>query len=290
MQERPRALVFDLDGTLLGRDGCVSARNRDALRALEGADIDLIAATGRCYCECRRVLKEIEHVGPVIAAGGSLLCDRQGHTLHRKLLVDAVVAATTEVLLERDLRVLVLKDGDACGLDYVLVGDAPLHPASIWWFADHGVRLAEVPTISDDPCPGQTIRVGAVADAGCLAEPAQVLAASLGDQARIQHWPAVTSSEATGSATHLLEIFEPTVNKWSMLRRVLPETFSAGAIVAIGDGLNDLELLEEAGLSIAMGNADSDLQAKADVIAGDHDDDGFADAIIRHVLNAAVDA
>jgi hydroxymethylpyrimidine pyrophosphatase-like HAD family hydrolase len=48
--------------------------------------------------------------------------------------------------------------------------------------------------------------------------------------------------------------------------------------VAVGDGLNDLEMVREAGLGIAMANADPRIAAVADSRVGHHDSHGFADA------------
>lgn len=49
--------------------------------------------------------------------------------------------------------------------------------------------------------------------------------------------------------------------------------------VGIGDGANDMEMVEYAGLGIAMGNASPELKAIADYVTGDCDKDGIAEAI-----------
>ncbi len=69
-----------------------------------------------------------------------------------------------------------------------------------------------------------------------------------------------------------------------MLKRHLEESLQHKRIVAIGDGLNDIELFKEAGLSIVMENATDSVQEHADVIAGHHDEHGFAHAMQRWIL------
>jgi hydroxymethylpyrimidine pyrophosphatase-like HAD family hydrolase len=54
--------------------------------------------------------------------------------------------------------------------------------------------------------------------------------------------------------------------------------------MAIGDNLNDLELLAGAGIGVAMGNARPEVQAVARYITGSNAEDGVAMAIERHVL------
>jgi len=284
MHDRWDALVMDLDGTLLCGAGQVSPANLAALDAVRNAGVEVVVATGRCYRECTHILKEIGHEGVVIAAGGSLLCDDGGQTLCRHILKESLVREIAVHVLQGGHRLLLLKDAADCGADYVLVGDAPLHAASSWWFDTFDVSVIEARTIDDDPWPKCTIRAGAVADEEHLATAAGVIKETVGRRARLQHWSAVTSSEATGSATHLLEIFESSVNKWSMLERHLGASLDPGRIVAIGDGLNDIELLQEAGLSIAMANADDHVMAHADVVGGHHNEHGFASAIGEWVL------
>jgi hydroxymethylpyrimidine pyrophosphatase-like HAD family hydrolase len=55
-------------------------------------------------------------------------------------------------------------------------------------------------------------------------------------------------------------------------------------LMALGDGENDIELLELAALGVAMANAGPKLKAVADVVVASNDEDGVAEAIERHVL------
>ena len=56
------------------------------------------------------------------------------------------------------------------------------------------------------------------------------------------------------------------------------------AAVAFGDGMNDLEMIQAAGLGVAMGNAHDDLKRAARVVALCNDADGVAEVVREHVL------
>jgi len=47
---------------------------------------------------------------------------------------------------------------------------------------------------------------------------------------------------------------------------------------------NDVLMFRNSGLSIAMGNASADVQAKADLVTDSYKDEGFAKAIERFIL------
>jgi len=54
--------------------------------------------------------------------------------------------------------------------------------------------------------------------------------------------------------------------------------------IAIGDSLNDLELLRACGLGVAMGNAHRELLAAADLVIGDRDSDAIAEFLLSSVV------
>lgn len=54
--------------------------------------------------------------------------------------------------------------------------------------------------------------------------------------------------------------------------------------MAIGDGGNDLEMVANAAVGVAMGNAVASVKAAATVLVAGHDDDGVAQALEQYVL------
>jgi len=277
-------LVLDLDGTVLDSAGHVSAGNRRAIARARAAGLEVIVATGRALVESDGPLREIGEQKLIVAAGGSLLCDVPTRaTLRRRTMPRELVDDVTRALLGHGHKILILKDADAAGYDYLAVGDGPLDPASAWWFEAMQSTVRFVADLGDDPHPHDTIRIGVVASGGELAPIARDLKRDLGDRAFMQHWPAVTSTHAIGSATHLLEVFNPDVNKWTMIAEYCRmRAIESARVASIGDGLNDVEMLRESGLGVAMANAsDSALEAADQVTTADHDGDGAAEAIGR---------
>ncbi len=281
MGSRYKLLVIDLDGTLLDGRGVVSARNREAIGEAMDAGMAVMIATGRSWIESHRAIDGLGLVDPMVAAGGSLLCDvTSGKTLRRSVLDHELVADVVASFHRHGHLAHLLKDPSTSPHDYVVVGDGELDRATRWWFDTLPVRVRYAAAIHEDEHPHETVRVGTVASAGTLAGVASDLERDLGERIFFQHWSAVTADEPTGSGTHLLEVFSPAVSKWSMVAQVCAERgFGAGEVAAIGDGLNDLEMVREAGLGIAMGNADARIKDVAKRETASHAEDGVAEAI-----------
>jgi HAD superfamily hydrolase (TIGR01484 family) len=288
MDIRYHTLVIDLDGTLLARDGSVAIEDRRAIDRARESGLEIIIATGRALVESRPALEAIEHDGLVVAGSGSLLCEAAtGRTVDRRTLGHEVVHDVGERLIAHGHKLLVLKDAHAAGYDYLAVGPGEMDPASQWWFSRLRAQLRFAGELHEDEHPHDTVRTGVVASADELAPLAEALKEEIGERAFLQHWSAVTESEATGSRTHLLEVFCRGVNKWTMIAAHCERSeLDPERVAAIGDGLNDIELIAGAGLGIAMANADERVKKVATQHTADHNSHGVAFAIDRILAGA----
>ncbi|MEG1912888.1 MAG: HAD-IIB family hydrolase, partial [Cloacibacillus sp.] len=83
-----------------------------------------------------------------------------------------------------------------------------------------------------------------------------------------------------------IEMVHPDVNKAAALRRVAEYYgISRENVTAIGDGINDIEMIEWAGTGIAMGNAKDEVKAAADLIAPSNEEEGAA-RVVEEFLKA----
>ncbi len=278
-------LVVDLDGTLLNSRREVSSRNREVLDEARAAGMELVIATGRTFSESRVYLDDIGHDAAVVAAGGSMLCDAAtGVTLHRSVIPNTVVGEVVAAVIEFGQKALILKDAHVAGYDYMIVGPGELSAASQWWFESLEVEVRFAASIDDDDHPHDTVRAGVVNDGATIAPIAESIRQRVAERAHVQHWSAVTATEAIGASTHLLEVFGYGVDKWTMIERLCVERrIDPQRVAAIGDEINDIKTLENAGLGVAMGNAAAAVKDVADHTTGHYDEDGFARAVERIV-------
>jgi hydroxymethylpyrimidine pyrophosphatase-like HAD family hydrolase len=78
----------------------------------------------------------------------------------------------------------------------------------------------------------------------------------------------------------MCEICPGGVSKWSGIQRLAHEWGIADSeICAVGDDVNDIPMIQSAGLGIAMGNALPEVKAAADRVAPTHDEDGLVQVV-----------
>lgn len=76
---------------------------------------------------------------------------------------------------------------------------------------------------------------------------------------------------------HAIDIFAPSVNKAKGMEVVLNNLgFTPDETIAIGDGNNDIEMIQYAGLGIAMGNGNAELKKHAKYVTSSIEENGFA--------------
>lgn len=286
-------LALDLDGTLLTPRGEVTDACHAAVAQCRAAGIRVVVCTGRGLAECRHILERIGQVDPVVVAGGSIIADPQtGRTLHRFAVGRDLTARAVGRLLANDHPALVLKDPAETGYDYLVVDGPrrlPIDPVTAWWFSSMNVGVRYVRSLDDDQHPEHTVRVGACGRAAILGSLRQELLDAAEGKALVHHFPAVVAPDSArsideGDVLHILELFDQTANKWSGVSHLAAQWgFEPSHIAAIGDEINDLAMLEGAGIGIAMGNAVPAVRKVARFHTSSNREDGVARAI-EHLL------
>ena len=88
------------------------------------------------------------------------------------------------------------------------------------------------------------------------------------------------------SEPFFMEATPPGIEKGAALERLLNQLgLKREQLMACGDGLNDMPMLQYAGLSVAMANAQPEAKAAADAITLSNDEDGVAAAVEQYLLN-----
>jgi|SRR5579884_1254081 len=266
-----RLIVIDLDGTLLSPQGQVTPRVKQAVHRALSAGLLVCFATGRNWMESRDVLEALEHYPTAVFVGGAMVIDtHQRVTLHRTMMEPQLAAAVCMSLEESGHAALALQDAGARGVDYLVTSGVPLNHATRRWMELTKAKLHEVESLGRYPHE-QTVRVGICAEPDEVRRVKRELEERFGSRVLCQNLM------VPAYGVEVLEVFDPAVNKWEgVLHLARHHGIEPAQIVAIGDDINDLPMIRNAGLGAAMGNARDEVKAAAQRIIGSNSEDGLA--------------
>ena len=265
-------LVLDIDGTIAGESNQIRQPVLRAIQAAQNRGVQVAIATGRMYRSALRFHREVGSTLPLLAYQGAWIQDPGTQQLHRHWPVSQQTAHQLLDYFEQpQLRSLL----------------------SVHFYINDRLYVRELTRETQVYSERSGIKPIPVGDLRQVLtdEPTKVLALSddinLIDQLlgslRQQYTPAelyLTKSVAT-----FFEATHPAVNKGTGVR-YLAELLGidAASVMTIGDNFNDVEMLEYAGIGIAMGNAPADVKAVAQWVAPSVEQDGAAAAIEEFVL------
>ena len=273
-----RLIAIDVDGTLLDGRGRLPPRNRLAVQRAIDAGVQVALVTGRAFHHARPVAEELAPAHApdrlaLIVSNGGLTKRLDGATLDRRLLPRATARALVAAMRPRHAGAAVIFDRPDAR-QYVYEGIDWSHPQRAWYYERNRAfmtRVEPLETALDDD-PVQVAFTGGVAAM-------RTLAAEL---RRRPEAAAVTPTltEYAARDFSLLDVVAAGCSKgaalaaWSQRLGVDPD-----AVMAVGDNLNDREMLAFAGRPVVMGNAVEALKETGWEITATHDECGLADAI-----------
>lgn len=282
-----RLIALDLDGTLLNSRGQLSERNRRAIAEARRRRVRVALVTGRRFWDVRPLALELGLDVPVIAHNGALT--KHARTLETVAALLMPLAEAHEVVrLGRAAGAapLVSDDHQGAGLlvfDHLPETNRPLMEYIAWARRIHGEeaagRIRHVPSLEAylDHEPVHVTFSGSDEGMQTLQE---TLARQLG--ARVKLMLTLYAKLDFG----LLDVLHPQASKGAGLAAVAAEEgLTPAEVMAVGDNLNDLEMLEYAGTGVIMANAERTLHERGRFhTTAANDEDGVAAAIERFVL------
>jgi len=285
-----KLLALDLDGTTLDSTAQIPKANRKAIRAAEERGVLVTIATGRRFRDAQPLGLELELNAPLITHNGTLLkYARSEETVACSLLSTEMSLEIVRVGKDYGGDALVSTDPDGHGTllyDRVSEDNLPLKKYLRWAENLHGGAVGRegvehVPNLEDVLHEQEIVHISFSGTCDAMSAMLSVLNRELGHAVTIlptiypqRDFTLIDILPADSSKGHGLA-------RLAKLNDLRPEN-----IMAIGDNFNDLEMLEYAGTSVVMGNADPRLLRKEEFYTTlSNDEAGVASAIERFILD-----
>lgn len=270
---RYRLVVADIDGTLVNASREITPPVHAAVRAAQALGVRVCLATGRIWPSARRFVEALGADPPAILYNGGMVYDFTRDEVWLRYPLPVQHALDVLRILRRHPQVQ----------PHLYVDDRVYVPA-----------MTDATRLYQRKDSLQAEAVGDLAD-WLEADPARVpmKILNIGERPALQALACDIEAlpyrvNHVFSEVNYLEILPPGVNKGFALRALAERLgIPREAIIAVGDNLNDLEMIEYAGVGVAMANAPDALRSRADAVAPSNNDHGLREVIERFILSAA---
>ncbi|MGG3914057.1 Cof-type HAD-IIB family hydrolase [Rossellomorea vietnamensis] len=236
-----KLIALDMDGTLVNHEGEVSPENEQAIQRAKEKGIHVVLSTGRSLFTCRDISDELGRSSYLVTVNGGEIYD------HEYNLVDRIP-------LDIDLvkQLWALKEE---------------HDVYFWSSTSQGLFNSRKPFDRDIESYNWLKFGFDIQD----------------DDVRKVLMDELVKNEAleiTNSSPTNIEINPAGVNKAAALVKVCKWLdLSMDQVMAVGDSMNDIAMIREAGFGVAMGNAQEAVKEAADWVTGINTEHGVAQAI-----------
>ncbi len=263
-----KLVAIDLDDTLLDSGLKIADNCLRAISEVQQRGILVTLATGRMYRSALPYARQMKVDIPLITYQGGLVKNsRSEEIIYYHPLPAAAAAEVIRYFRNKGVHYHSYQDDQ-------LVMER-LDEEGVYYEKLSGIKAVIVDDLLTVADSGKAMKIMAVSqDKKLLLSMERELKDCYGEKLNI-----------TLSKPFFLEVMVREANKADALRVVASHyQVSRAEVMAIGDSYNDLEMLEWAGVGVAMGNAWEAVKEAADFVTCSNDEDGVAEALRRYVL------
>ena len=266
-----RLIALDLDGTLLDSDKKLSDENLKALSRAAEDGIEIVPATGRFYRGMPQIIRDLPFVRYVISINGAQVYD----------VVNDKTVCASEIDGERAVSVMKRLDTFPAIYDCYKDGWGWMSQDMYDKADQFAANIHSLDMIKNLRTPVPDLKEYLKEKQGGV-QKIQLFFRDMELRSQVleslpEEFPDLT---ITTSIVNNIEINSREATKGNALKKLAVHLgMDLSETMAFGDDLNDISMIETAGIGIAMGNAGEELQKAADYLTADCDSDGVAEAM-----------
>lgn len=267
-----KLLVLDVDGTLLNDAKEISKRTLATLRKVQQMGVRIMLASGRPTYGLLPLAKQLElgtYEGFILSYnGGQIINAKNGEVVFEKRISPEMLPYLEKKAVKNGFSILTYDENR-------VVTNNP--------YDEHVRQEADINGMVTDRQEDFSIAIDFA--------PCKVMLVSDDEEALVgleNHWRRRLAGvmDVFRSEPYFLEVVGCSVDKANSLAALMSRLdIQTDEVIALGDGVCDVTMLQMAGLGIAMGNAPDSVKRCADFVTLSNNDDGVAVAVEKAILS-----
>ncbi len=288
-----KLMAIDLDGTLLNSLGEVSEGTKFALKKAKECGTEVILASGRPISSTKSLAVELGVDNYIISGNGAVVYDVQrDKIIYDRFLNKEQVLQIVKLCDENSFYYNIYTEDEviAKSLNYNVLFYHKENTKKIEEKRTHINLVQNVIEYIEQSEKDRFLKITVCDESKLIFNSIMKKLRQIGniDVLEVEHMSRKTIKDGTDDVDiqyYYTEITNENVNKWSAIEFLIGKlNIATEEVIAIGDNLNDKEMIENAGLGVVMGNSNPTMKALADVVVSDNNSEGVKEAIYKFVI------
>ncbi len=265
-----KCVAIDVDGTLVNDDKKLTQRTIDSIKMAIQKDIKIVVSSARSFYRLKDYLEQLQLIKNnqyTICFNGAIIIENKNE----------------EVMLSNNFDTEEI---------WELISLANKFKTSIFLYSMNNVFVEKVPRIIENSKNFKNVKLDLLKFEGINFDKDKIYKILfVDDYDKVTEIKKKISKEflqkyeITSSIPECIEFVKKGITKSKSLQFICEKcNIEKSEVIAIGDADNDLEMINFAGLGVAMENATDSLKEKADYITNSNNDDGVANVIEKYIL------
>ena len=288
-----KLIAIDLDGTMLNKYGIITQNTKDIIKKVQEKGIEIIIASGRTINSVKNFSKEINSKNYFISGNGAITYDiKNDKILYENVLSKNKVLQVIKICEENSIYYSVYTENGIItknlNFNTLYYYKENLNKEEkdktninivqdIYKYIDEkDEKILKIMICDDNQSVFKSIlkKLGEITDI-------EILEVSHMSRKLIKQ-----GTEEIALEYFYTEITSKNVDKWNALEKLMELlNITKNEVITIGDNANDIKMIKNAGLGIAMGESAPYVKEQANIVAESNDNDGVAMFLKQYFLD-----
>ena len=289
-----KLVAIDLDGTLLNSFGEVTENTKKALLDAKNQGVEIVLASGRPISSTKSLAIELGVDNYIISGNGAVVYDiKNEQAIYDKFLTKEQVLEVADICEENSIFYNIYTEEEVItkSLSYNVLFYHKENIKKIEEKRTHINVVQDVRKYIEESGKDKFLKITVCDESKTIFNGIIRKLKEIGniDILNVEHMSRKKfkiGTEEVSIEYHYTEITNENVNKWTAIEYLINKlNIDKKDVVAIGDNINDKEMIENSGLGIVMGNSNPLMKEIGNVIVSDNNSEGVLEAFNKYILN-----